>query len=74
LLRKTPFIRRKSAKIGENRDRNIVPRYVFIFCLKNPGKVDDDFWNFVISGWIVAFSGILNFVVYRSVFLIRRVH
>jgi hypothetical protein len=42
----------------------LVTRYVFIFWIKNPGSVDDDFWCRFISIWIVCFSTTMNFVIY----------
>jgi hypothetical protein len=36
-------------------------RYCFIFWLKNPLAVDDDFWSLFVSIWIVMASAIINF-------------
>ena len=36
-------------------------KFIFIFCLKNPAAVDDDFWSIFISIWSVGFSIIFNF-------------
>jgi hypothetical protein len=43
-------------------DAILVTRYVFIFWIKNPGGVDDDFWCRFLSIWITGFSTLLNFV------------
>ena len=40
----------------------IISKYVFIFWMKNPGSLKDDFWSFFIFLWIVGFSCIFNFV------------
>jgi hypothetical protein len=40
----------------------IISKYVFIFWMKNPGSLNDDFWSFFISLWTVGFSCIFNFV------------
>jgi hypothetical protein len=45
-------------------DAIIVTKYVFIFWLKNPAGVDDDFWCRFLTLWVVGFSHLLNFVVY----------
>jgi hypothetical protein len=45
-------------------DAILVTRYVFIFWIKNPGGVDDDFWCRFLSIWIVSFSTLLNYVIY----------
>ena len=45
-------------------DAIIVTRYVFIFWLKNPGSVDDDFWCWFLSLWVIGFSHLMNFVIY----------
>jgi hypothetical protein len=45
-------------------DAILVTRYVFIFWIKNPGGVDDDFWCRFLSMWIVGFSTLLNFVIH----------
>jgi hypothetical protein len=45
-------------------DAILVTRYVFIFWIKNPGGVDDDFWCRFLSIWIVGFSTLLNYVIY----------
>ncbi len=39
-----------------------ISRYLFIFWLKNPGVVWDDFWSFYITLWIIIFSSLFNFV------------
>ena len=45
-------------------DAILITRYVFIFWLKNPGGVKDDFWSLFLSTWITGFSILLNFVIY----------
>jgi hypothetical protein len=45
-------------------DAILVTRYVFIFRIKNPGGVDDDFWCRLLSLWIVGISALVNFVIY----------
>jgi len=39
-----------------------ISRYLFIFWLKNPGAVWDDFWAAFITSWIIIFCSIYNFV------------
>ena len=43
-------------------DGIILLRYIFIFCLNNPGAFKDEFWNQFISIWVVGFSMISQFV------------
>ena len=38
-----------------------ISKFIFIFCLKNPAAVDDDFWSVFISIWSIGFSFIFNF-------------
>jgi hypothetical protein len=45
-------------------DAIVITRYVFIFWLKNPGRIDDDFWCWFLSLWIIGFSHIVNFAIY----------
>ena len=45
-------------------DAIIIARFIFIFFLKNPGRVDDDFWSTIANFWIFGFSVALNFVIY----------
>ena len=40
----------------------LIVRYVFIFWLKNPACLLDDFWNWFLSVWIVGFSAVTQFV------------
>jgi hypothetical protein len=42
----------------------LITRYVYIFLIKNPGGVDDEFWCRFVSIWIVGFSTFINFVIY----------
>ena len=42
-------------------DANIIARYVFIFHLRNPIGVQENFWTIFIAVWIAGFSMILNF-------------
>ena len=37
-----------------------ISKYIFIFWMKNPGSLEDDFWNLFLSLWTVGFSFILN--------------
>ena len=41
-----------------------ITRYVFIFWLKNPGAVKDDFWGVFLSMWIAGLSFLPNIVIY----------
>ena len=34
----------------------VVSKYIFIFWMKNPGSVHDDFWHVFISMWAFGFS------------------
>jgi hypothetical protein len=45
-------------------DAVLVTKYVFIFWIKNPGGVDDDFWCRFISIWVAGFGTLLNFTIY----------
>ena len=40
----------------------IISKYIFIFWMKNPGSLHDDFWSFFISLWTIGFSSMFNFV------------
>ena len=40
----------------------VVSKYVFIFWLKNPGSVNDDFWFAFVRTWVFGYSVIFNFV------------
>ena len=37
-----------------------ISKYIFIFWMKNPGSLNDDFWNLFLSLWTVGFGLILN--------------
>ncbi len=39
-------------------------RYIFIFWLKNPGAVNDDFWTWVINLHIAGISFTANFIIF----------
>ena len=39
-----------------------VSRYLFIFWLKNPGAVMDDFWASFVTAWTIFFCSAYNFV------------
>jgi len=43
-------------------DGIVVVRYIFIFWLKNPMAVNDDFWSRFLNAWILGLSAIVNFV------------
>ena len=43
-------------------DANLLSQYVFIFWLKNPAGVNDDFWSCFITLWIKGFSYIFYLV------------
>lgn len=43
-------------------DAIILVRYIFIFWLKNPMAVNDDFWSSFLNVWIVGASAIVNYV------------
>ena len=43
-------------------DSIALTRYFFIFWLRNPMAVDDDFWSLFINCWIIIASTIINFV------------
>ena len=45
-------------------DAIVIVRFIFIFCLKNPGRVNDDFWSVFANCWISGMSVAVNFVVY----------
>lgn len=38
-----------------------IAKYVFIFWMKNPGSLQDDFWTVFILAWTVLFNGVFNF-------------
>ena len=38
-----------------------ITRYIFIFHLKNPSAVKDDFWSVFITSWILGFSNLYSF-------------
>ena len=42
-------------------DSSILVQYLFIFWVKNPAAVNDDFWSHFVSMWIAGFSLIFNF-------------
>ncbi len=48
-------------------DSSILVQYVFVFWLKNPGGVNDDFWSCFINLWIIGFS----YIFYFSKFLLN---
>jgi hypothetical protein len=37
-------------------------KYIFIFWMKNPGSVHDDFWSLFISIWTLGFSIIFSLI------------
>ncbi len=45
-------------------DASILARYIFIFWLKNPSAVHDDFWSIFTNLWIAGLSVITNFVLF----------
>ena len=42
-------------------DSSILVQYLFIFWVKNPAAVNDDFWSHFVSMWIFGFSLLFNF-------------
>jgi hypothetical protein len=46
-------------------DSVVIIRYVMIFCLKNPGALEDRFWNVFSNLWIYLMSTISQ-IVYLS--------
>ena len=40
----------------------VLSKYIFIFWMKNPGSVQDDFWTVFISMWTFVFSFIISLV------------
>jgi hypothetical protein len=38
----------------------VISKFAFIFCLKNPAAIDDDFWSLFITIWSVGFSFTFN--------------
>ena len=44
----------------------MISRYIFIFFLKNPARVYDDFWSTFIIAWISMFVCISQFAVHSS--------
>jgi hypothetical protein len=44
----------------------VVSKYIFIFWMKNPGSVHDDFWHVFISMWAFGFSCIFSLIKYFS--------
>ena len=40
----------------------IISRYIFIFWLKNPAALKDDFWSLIVNIWVVLFSFISQIV------------
>ena len=47
-------------------DSVVLIRYVMIFCLKNPGSLEDHFWNFYINLWIHVLAVISQIVYFFS--------
>lgn len=45
-------------------DAIVIVRFVFIFFLKNPGRVNDDFWSAFANVWISGLSVAANVVIY----------
>ena len=43
-------------------DAVTMTRHIFIFRLKNPGRVEDEFWSTFLSMWILGVSLIMHFV------------
>ena len=37
-------------------DSSVLVQYLFVFWLKNPGSVNDDFWSCLIKHWIIGNS------------------
>ena len=44
----------------------IIVQYLFIFWVKNPAAVNDDFWSHFVSMWIFGFSILFNFAKFYS--------
>lgn len=42
----------------------VVVKYIFIFHLKNPTAIQDDFWTIFINVWSIAFAYISQFIFY----------
>jgi hypothetical protein len=42
-------------------DASDLVQYVFIFWVKNPAAVNEDFWSHLVSLWIAGFSFVFNF-------------
>lgn len=40
----------------------MISKYIFIFWMKNPGSVMDDFWTVFIQLWTISFNAIFNTV------------
>ena len=47
-------------------DSVVIIRYVMIFCLKNPGDLDDHFWNVFTNLWIYLMATISQIVYLTS--------
>ena len=45
-------------------DSVIIVRYIFIFWLKNPGAVNEDFWTTFANGQVIGISLVTNFVIF----------
>ena len=45
-------------------DAIAIARYVYIFCLKNPAALDDEFWGYFVSIWIYLTTVLLTLTVF----------
>ena len=45
-------------------DATMIIRYIFIFLMKNPTALQDDFWNIFINMWAFAWSLLSQFTLY----------
>jgi hypothetical protein len=43
-------------------DATIIIRYIFIFCMKNPTALQDDFWRLYLSIWTTVYSTISQII------------
>ena len=45
----------------------MISKYIFIFWMKNPGSLNDDFWTLFILLWTIAFNAVFNTVRYSFI-------
>ena len=50
----------------------MILNYIFIFGMKNPGSLKDDFWMLFILLWMITFKAVFNTVRYSFIIQIYR--